>query len=214
MFPITLTKALASASANNIALSQTPLSGAALAINGALAANGVATLDTQRRVLFTFGNEGSDRTVVITGTNMFGAVISETVAIPAGAGSTAYTINDYLTVTSLLTGGGAWTHAVTVGTNGIGSTQWVSSNTQVTPGNTSILAVTVSGSVTSTLEWTNDPLCPIGNIPWYVPSATVLTLSSGNATITWPITGWRMTITTGTGTARMTGAQGGVSQGG
>src|SRR5215813_8621976 len=116
-------KQLGAASANAIALSQTPVSGTPLTLNGASVTAGVAVLDTQRRVLLTYGNEASARTMVLTGTNDQGAAISETLAIPSGAGGTVASYFDYLTLTAALPLGGGWTAAVTLGTNGVGSTQ-------------------------------------------------------------------------------------------
>lgn len=125
MNPVRITLTLAAASANNIALSQTPVSGTALTINGSTASGGVATLDAARRVLLTFGNEASNRTLVVTGTDRYGHVISETLAVASGAGGTAFTLQDFATVTQLLPLGGGWTAAVTVGTNATGSSPWV-----------------------------------------------------------------------------------------
>jgi len=122
--PVKCSLSLAAASANNIALSQTPVSGTALTINGSAASGGVATLDVARRVLLTYGNEAAARTLIVTGTNRSGNAISETLAVPSGAGGTVYTLQDFLTVTSLLPEGGGWTAAVTVGTNAVGSTPW------------------------------------------------------------------------------------------
>ena len=115
-----ITKTLAASSANNLATSQTPGSGTPLTLT-ALAGTG---LDTQRRVLLTFGSEASNRTMVITGKNSQGTVISETLSIASGAGSTVATVQDFLTVSQALPLGGGWTAAVTLGTNTTGSTMW------------------------------------------------------------------------------------------
>src|SRR6516225_4930989 len=120
MIPIVITKTLAASSANNLATSQTPGSGTPLTLT-ALAGTG---LDTQRRVLLTFGSEASNRTMVITGKNSQGTVISETLSIASGAGGTVATVQDFLTVSQALPLGGGWTAAVTLGTNTVGSTAW------------------------------------------------------------------------------------------
>ena len=65
--PAVLKKTLAAASANAIALLQTPVSGTKLTLNGAAVVNGVAVLDTQRRILLSFGNEAAQRTLAIAG---------------------------------------------------------------------------------------------------------------------------------------------------
>jgi hypothetical protein len=119
-----VSKQLAAASANNIALSQTPVSGTLLTLNGAAVTAGVATLDASRRVLITYGNEAAPRQLVLTGTwdGPF-SQISETVNIPAGAAGTIASYFDYFTISSALPLGGGWTAAVTLGTNTTGSTQ-------------------------------------------------------------------------------------------
>lgn len=119
---IVITKQLAAASANNLATSQTPTSGTPLTLNGSAVTGGVGVLDTQRRVLLTFGDEASARTLVLTGTNSQGTTIGETLSIPAGGSSTVASLRDYLTITKALPLGGGWTAAVTLGTNGVGST--------------------------------------------------------------------------------------------
>lgn len=125
MNPVRIALVTAAASANNIALSQTPVSGTALTLNGSTVSGGVATLDVARRVLLTFGNEASNRTLVITGTDRSGNVQSETLTVASGASGTVGTLRDFLTVTSVLPLGGGWTAAVTLGTNAIASTPWV-----------------------------------------------------------------------------------------
>jgi hypothetical protein len=123
--PITLTAGpLAAPSANNIALSQTPTSGTALTLNGSLVSGGVATLDAPRRVLLTYGNEGGARTLVLVGTDRYGARQGETLAVPSGAGGTVASVLDYKTLISATPAGGGWTAAVTVGTNGVASSAW------------------------------------------------------------------------------------------
>src|SRR5271166_323510 len=119
MNPVNITYALAAANASIVAVSQTPASGTALTL-----VSSPVTLDTARRVLLTYGNEGSARTLTVAGTDRFGNVIAEILAVPSGASGTVYTQRDFLTVTSALPLGGGWTAAVTVGTNTIGSTQW------------------------------------------------------------------------------------------
>lgn len=139
---------LASASANAIALSQTPSAGA-LALNGALASGGVATLDTARRVLFTFAADETGHSFVVTGTDWQGVVISETVA--GTTAGTVYTAQDYKTVTSITISANA-TGALTVGTNGVASTPPVVLDVYArsTPG----FQCTVTGTVNYTVQQT------------------------------------------------------------
>lgn len=112
---------LAAADADGISTSQTPSGAGNLTITGALASGGVATMDIQRKVLFTFAADESAKTFVVTGTNQFGVAISETVT---GTDSTAITILDYKTV-SQISVSAALTGAVTVGTTTKASSVWI-----------------------------------------------------------------------------------------
>lgn len=155
MRPITVTVGpLAAASANAIATSQTPTSGTALTINGALAANGVATLDKPRQVLLTFGNEGADRTMTVTGTTWGGQPATEILVVPSGAGATVATVLDYATVTQLMPAGGGWTAAVTVGTNALAGSSWVRLDEWAMPQTT--IQCKVNGTVDYTVQQTLD----------------------------------------------------------
>lgn len=215
---VVLTLTLAAASANNIAASQTPTSGTALTINGSAATGGVATLDTQRRVLLTYGNEGSARTMVITGTNQGGATISETLAVPSGAGGTVATKQDFLTVTGALPLGGGWTAAVTLGTNGVGSTPWQMFNAQITPDQLG-LGIQITGTVNCSVEYTYDDFLapipiyapPVVPVPNPIPHSVLQNITANSdGTIDWPIHAWRLTMNSGTGTAKLTGIQAGI----
>lgn len=149
MRPITVSVGpLAAASANNIALSQTPAGAGALTLNGSLVVKGVAVLDTPRRVLITTAD--TTHTFTITGTTPTGALLTESFLVAGGA---TYSQLDYATVTSITISGAA-TGAVTVGTNGIASTPWVRldewANTQVS------IQCDVTGTVNYTVQSTLD----------------------------------------------------------
>lgn len=173
MRPITATVGpLAAASANNIALSQTPGAAGALTLNGSLVVNGVAILDTPRRVLITTAD--TTHTFTITGTTPTGSVISEIFLVAGGA---TYSQLDYATVTSITISGAA-TGAVTVGTNGIASTPWVRLDEWASPpiGIQCNATGTVSYTVQSTYDDPNSPTNPV------TPSAvTWINTSDANA---------------------------------
>lgn len=194
---------LASASANAIALSQTPSAGA-LALNGALASGGVATLDTARRVLFTFAADETGHSFVVTGTDWQGVVISETVA--GTTAGTVYTAQDYKTVTSITISANA-TGALTVGTNGVASTPPVVLD--VYARSTIALQATVTGTVNYTVRQTLDSPWNIEPESWtwvnhpdtnlvaatstqqgnyaYPPSMTRITLNSGSGSVVFTV---------------------------
>ena len=116
----------------------------------------VATLDTPRRVLITTVSDESAKTFTITGTGWGGNPISETMVGPAA--TTGYTVQDYLTVTSISVSA-ATTGAVTVGTNGIASSAWVRLDEwALAP---TVIQATATGTVNFTLQQCNqDPNSP------------------------------------------------------
>lgn len=150
MRPITVTVGpLATASANNIALSQTPTT--AFTLNGSTVVGGVAVLDVARRVLFTpVGNESAN-TFTIIGTDAAGNTITDKVA--GGNATATYSNLDFKTVTSITLSTGA-AAAITVGTNGIASSAWVRLDGWAFPQVS--IQCTVNGTVNYTVQQTLD----------------------------------------------------------
>lgn len=210
MLPTSVTLTLAAANAANIVASNTP----AAAGNLTLVGSATVTLDVARRALVTYGNEGSARTIIITGSDRSGAPISETLAVPSGGGGTVYTLQDFLKV-SAVTVAAAWTAAMTVGTNGIGSTAWIVPNRELTPANIGI-GVIVTGTVNFTVEYTyDDPLrLPSGLVVPAVWPLSALAAKAANtdSAITAPVAAYRLTVNSGTGSARMSSVQAGGRQ--
>lgn len=212
---VVLTLTLAAASVNGIAISQTIGAAGNLTINGAAASGGVATLDTQRRVLITSAGNDSGINFTVYGTNQSGAAISETVT-GANIGAVA-TRQDFLTVTRVATSGAA-AAGVQIGTNGVGSTPWQMFNAQITPDEIGF-GIGVTGTVNCSVEYTYDAfLAPIAIYkPPVVPIPTPIAHSvlnsitaNSDGTIDWPIHAWRLTMNSGTGTAKLTGIQAGI----
>lgn len=210
--PITLTKALTAGAATAVCASQTPLAAGNLTINGTLASGGVATLTTQRRILFTFAGNESARTFVVYGTNQSGAAISETVA-GTTIGTTATNL-DFKTVTRISIDA-ASAGAMTVGTNTVGSTDWQSVNTFITPPNIGI-QLTLSGTANFSIETTQ---FDANNLPSSVSYPTPVTdpnfnglSASYTGTINDTISMFRLTMNSGTGTVTMTYNQSGLAQ--
>ncbi len=205
--PIILRKQLTAASANNLALSQTPTSGTPLTLT-ALAATG---LDSMRRILLTTGSEASQRTLVLTGKGNEGEVISETLTIPATTVGTVQSLRDYLTLTSALPLGGGWSNAVTLGTSAVGSSEPQIVNWHVTSFEIGFALELISGTGIASLEVTRDiPYAPIQIYnPGYAIMAPInlwypwpeLNSVEGSAigTVDDPITAFRLTISAGTG---------------
>jgi hypothetical protein len=196
---------LTAASANAICLSQTPLAAGSLTINGALASGGAATLDVARRVLITSAANDSARSFVVTGTDYSGGVISETVT--PGPNPSVFTNLDFKTVTSI-TVDAATAGAITVGTNGVASSQPIPLDIHGRPEVS--LQVAVTGTVNYTLSqsldnpWTNTnpntwtwlahpdanlvaaTASKQGNYA-YVPAMTRITLNSGTGSVKYTI---------------------------
>lgn len=210
---IALTKTLAGASANVICQSQTPSGTGNLTLNGVSVTGGVATLDTQRRVLFTFAGNETGHNFKVTGTREGGIAISETV-VGTTAGTVATNL-DFLTVTSVTIDAAA-TGAIQVGTNGVGSTSWKLPNIHIAPVNIQI-ACEVTGTVNYSIEYTYDDYYtppPFGS-PTVIPTVFQdgnLTNATANGVTAMndPVLGWRLTINSGTGSVTATGIQAGI----
>lgn len=207
---VRLTKTLVAASANNIAASQSLGAAGNLLINGSAASGGLATLDTQRRVLITSGGNDSGLTITVYGGNQSGAAISE--AVTGSNGGTVATVQDFLTV-SRVAFSAATASTVTVGTNTTGSTPWVMDNNHITPFEIGF-GYESSGSVTAQVEYTYDEILPplqIYGSTFTPPTPIVQPLTVNNDTfIDWPVRAWRLTVTAGTGTAILNGIQAGI----
>lgn len=158
---------LASASATNIRTASSIAGAGAVTLNGTAVTGGVATLDTQRRVLFTSAGNDSGITFTISGTNNNGDLISETLA--GGNAVAVYTVLDYKTITSV-TASGASAGNVSIGTNGVAGSPWA----MMDPWAYAPVAaqINVTGTVNYTLQQTlddpNDPTNPVtpANVTW------------------------------------------------
>jgi len=114
--------------------------------------NGIATLDTARRVIMTSGGNDTGMTFALAGTDWAGNAISETVTGASGAAATS--VLDYLTVTSIKTSAAVAT-TVTVGTNGVAGSPWARLDELGAMGPTS-LQISGSGTVNWTVSQTID----------------------------------------------------------
>ncbi len=218
MRPVRITKALATAVANNISLSQTPAGAGNLLLNGSTA----GILDTPRIVLFTFAANETGHTFVVYGNTRpdgTGNPIQETVAgTGAGVVSTVY---NYGIVTRISINAAA-TGAMTVGTSGVGSTEWQAVDTYLDPTSVAI-SVDVSGTVNYTVQYTFDNIMGeydaasgvfSNTYPSKIFNDPVLAAvtTDGDTAYSQPITAWRVTINSSTspGSLAITGIQAGV----
>lgn len=122
--------------------------------NFSVGTNGyVATLTQPRRVAFTSAGNDTSRTWIITGTDVNGNTISETVT--GASGAAAYTVLSYKTVTKILATG-SYVNTITVGeiadsvTGGAATTRWVRLD-EWAMGNVAF-QVSVTGTVSYTVQ--------------------------------------------------------------
>jgi hypothetical protein len=155
--------ALAS-SANSICLSQTPGAAGNLTLNGAIVTGGVAVLAVPQRILFTpAGAEAGNGTIwTVTGTDWNGNTNTETIN-GTNSPTTAQSLYDYKTVSQIAVNK-AQAGAVTVGTNGVGSSRPIFFDT-FAPSPVA-LQVVVTGTVNATVQQSlDDPNTITGGYP-------------------------------------------------
>lgn len=218
---------LASLIANGVSLAQTPGAAGALTLNGSLVSGGVATFDVARRVAVASAGNDSGVIFTITGTDRNGNVQTDTVT---GLNiSSGFTVRDFLTVTGI-SSSAATVGAITVGTNGVGSSPWVMDNYLATVWALAVAVSIVNGAVTYTVEHTYDdpndtgPSLTVGPQQFsLVPASYIPPLAWPDGTLTGkstngetnfegqPIFAHRLTITAGTGKAVMQSIQAGIT---
>lgn len=177
--PVYVTETVTGANTSTVSTTKLFSSVTSVTISGSAAAavtvgmNGVATLDTGRRVLFTPAGADSGITYTITGTDWSGNTISETLA-GVDNPSTTYTLLDYKTITGITISGAA-ASTLTIGTNGIASSPWVRMDNL---GSLSQVGVqcAVSGTINYTVQETFQDPNEITNT--FPPNTTQVTRAS------------------------------------
>lgn len=209
MQPAYVSKSLVAASANNIALSQTPGAAGNFILNGSTVVNGVAVLDTARQVLLTFAASEVGHNFTLFGTNASGTPISEVIA-GTGIGTVASTLN-YKTITRIAISAAA-TGAITVGTNTVGASDWRNLNLGVSPFNVG-LAVVITGTVNFTVNYTyEDPGAPVGTVPvaFAITALSAKAANTDGGLLNIPVAAVQLVINSGTGTATLIIDQAGI----
>lgn len=214
MIPVVVSKSLVGDDPNGIAASQSLASAGNLDLGGVLSTNGVATLDTPRRIIVTPAGDETGVNYTFYGTIESGAEVSQTVAGAAIAFGPDY---DFKTVTRVATDA-ATVSTVEVGTNTVGATRWIQPSVEMTPVQLS-LAVVVSGSVNFTVQYTYDqPNPPAAQttqpvpipLPWDLTALQNKTANTASD-IDVPIAAYRLQVNSGTGTATLTAIQSGIA---
>jgi len=215
--PVIFTKILTTADADGISTSQTPGAAGNLTITGALATAGVATMDTQRRVLITCAGNDVARTFTIYGTTGEGVAIIETML--GSNATTTQSLLDFKTVTRVAVDA-ATAGAITVGTSGVGSTKWWKPNRHISPFYVSLF-LDVTGTVNVDVEYTGDdpdvgPMLAASNavIPTVFDHGTLAAKTADAVdNFNGPCRGMRLTMNSGDGTAKLTMIQAGIAGG-
>ena len=209
MRAVKFTKSLTAASANCIAQAQSLAANGNVTLNGGSVVAGVWTLDTQRRIAIVSSGNDSTITATINGFNDTHTARTEVLALTNGG--TAGSVNDFLSG-STITLSGATAGTITIGTSGTASTDWFMPNFQMTPFSMNF-DIEVTGTATPwNLETTN-------NRYWSVPpdaTTNVIEVIQGSTisqqpTLSAPVSGWRATITAGTGTLSVQSYQAGIT---
>ncbi len=209
---------------SKVILSQ-PVGGAGVGSGDTIVIGGVATLDTQRRVLIP--SNGSDNSAVnftFTGTADNGNVITDTIAGP-GVTNGVITNLDFKTITSV-THTGSVVGAITIGTtSGAGlpgnplpaaSTPWFGVNWHAQPVNIELAGIVLTGiTVNYTWQYTyDDPNnLPAGLTfpqPFNHPTLNNQAASL-DGSINDPVAAVRLVVNSGTGSVRGTWMEAGIS---
>ena len=198
---------------SKVILSQ-PVGNSGVGNGDTIVIGGVATLDTQRRIIVTSGGNDTGITFTIFGAGDNGVPISETVTGASGAAS-AQTNQDFKTITAV-THTGSVAGTVTVGTNGVGSTPWFGVNWYAQPFNIELSGIVLAGV---TVNWTwqytyDDP----NNLPAGQASPQAFNhptlnnqTTSLDGSINDPVAAIRLVVNSGTGSVRGTWMEAGIS---
>lgn len=204
-FTKTITYQLAAAVTTGIAASQSGTANTPLTLNGSLVTAGIATLDSggaARRVIVTSAGSDTGITFKIVGTDRYGRPQTE---ILQGTASTAQSVKDFLTVTSI-TPSGNTASTVSAGTNGVGSSAPMIVDWNPN-GNLIGCSVLVTGTVNYTIQEAMDDFSPawdlVANQPnWFNDAAIASKAANANGTLAGPFTMIRVLINSGTGSAQ------------
>lgn len=148
--------------ADGICLAQTTAGAGALIINGALldlpatmqASTRVVLPGVQRTVSITSAADLSGVDFTITGTDLRGATVTETLAGPDTSPTVVYTTAEFHTITNVTVDDAVGTN-VTVGTGTTGQTNWMVLDDFISPFNVG-LGVTVTGTIDYDVQYTFD----------------------------------------------------------
>jgi hypothetical protein len=208
MRSVSQTRQLGAADPNGICEDQQLGAAGDLALDGAFVVAGVAVLDVQRQVELESGGNISATNFTITGTDESGNIVSETIAGPNA--TTVATAVNFKTVTQIAADASFGTD-VEIGTNGVGASQEIPLDQNVSPFNVS-LAVIITVVVDVTVQFTFDDVFADNSGPftWFDHTDLTNILADDEATIVSPVKAVRVLTNSGTGTVRFEVAQAGI----
>ena len=187
---------VAAASVNSVSLTQSLAAAGPLLLNGTT--KGIFTYATQ--LLFTFAGNETGHSFIVTGTLSNGQTTTETVA--GNNGSTANSVNNFLTVTSIT--GPITASTLQVGTNAVGESPTMIVDRFINPAIISVGAV-VTGTISYTVEYSLDGWGASGydlvnNVStWWPVSALNAQTTSITTTIQGPVSMLKIVQLSGTG---------------
>lgn len=206
MRPKIIVKQLTALDRNGISVAQQTVGAANLTITGALAAGGVATLDTNRIVgIYSAGNLAAV-TFTVYGTDSNGIVISETITGPNA--TTVSGVLMFKTVTRVAAGGAVGSD-VEVGTTGVGATQAVPLDQHISPFAVGLFIEVESGkTVNATVQYTPDAIqdttkinaavLGVPGIKWTNHPSLASQTASADSNLAYPAAAVRLLVNSGT----------------
>lgn len=169
-----------------------------------------AVMDNMRRVLITSSGTDTGINFTITGTDWSGLPISE-VLTGGSSGSPVQSVLDYSTVSSVVASG-ASAGTVSVGTSGVGGSQWLNLDTWAL--NNIAGQAVISGTANYTIQSTNDDPDSYGNavsrslVTWDSNFMGIIgATASTQFGVSNPPSWMRILLNSGTGTVKVTVVQ-------
>ena len=197
MRPQTITRQLDAADPDGIAETQTPGGAGPITLDGAFVTGGVAFLDVQRKVLFTFVGDETARTFTVTGTDESANVITEDVA--GVNATTTSTELDFFTVTEISVDA-ATAAALTVGTSGVGASIPVPLDYIQNPFSVSLGVIIGTGTVDVTVQFTFDDIRAgdgVGPFIWFDHPDLTNVVADGDGAYVAPVIATRLLTNSG-----------------
>ena len=208
MRAVTQTRSLGAADPNGICEDQQLGAAGDLALEGVFVVDGVAVLDVQRQVELESGGNISATNFTITGTDESGNIVEETIAGPNA--TTVATAVNFKTVTQIAADASFGTD-VEIGTNGVGASQEVPLDQNVSPFNVS-LGMIITGTINATAQFTFDDVFAQNSGPfvWFDHTDLTAVIADDEAALVSPVKAVRALTNSGTGTLRFEVAQAGI----